>query len=129
MNKSVPFYDKSSQKTFGKSLPFHSFYNFPRLKKRLVTNHMNIYNFGSQAPHPPSPVDDEFHFLVQCPLFSNERKSFFEKLGSIMPSFPQLSLENKFKTIVCPTSAKAAKLANRFIQLMFNTRSKIDQSN
>ena len=86
-------------------------------------------NFGSQAPHPPSPVDDEFHFLVQCPLFSNERKSFFEKLGSIMPSFPQLSLENKFKTIVCPTSAKAAKLANRFIQLMFNTRSKIDQSN
>ena len=81
----------------------------------------------SLSPQLPSPIDDEFHFLVQCPLFSNERSILFEKLGSLIPSFSQLSLENKFKTILCPTSAKATKLANRFIGLMFKTRMKIDQ--
>ena len=87
-------------------------------------------NFGShsQYPHPQNPVDDEFHFLVQCPLFTNERNIFYEKLGSLNSSFSQVSIENKFKTILCPTSAKAAKLANRFIKLMFNTRKKIDEA-
>ena len=87
-------------------------------------------NFGShsRSPHPQNPVDDEFHFLVQCPLFSNERTIFYEKLGSLNSSFLHLSIENKFKTILCPTSSKAVKLANRFIKLMFNTRKKIDET-
>ena len=99
------------------------------LTRQYIKERANIVTKGPCPPQPPSPVDDEFHILVRCPLFSNERTVFFGKLGAIIPSFPQLSIENKFKTILCPTSAKAAKLANRFIQLMFNTRSKIDQTN
>ena len=34
--------------------------------------------------------------------------------------------DHKFLTILCPTSAQAAKLVNRFIKFMFEKRKRID---
>ena len=42
------------------------------------------------------------------------------------PGFKQLTDEKKFATLMCPTNPQAAKLANRFIKLMFDKRGEID---
>ena len=81
---------------------------------------------GNLTP-PLSPPDTEFHFLVQCPLFSAERNCLFGKINSTNQYFSALSLEEKFKTLLCPTTAKAAKLVNKLIKIMFEGRKKIDQ--
>jgi hypothetical protein len=60
-------------------------------------------------------------------LFSAERNCLFGKINSTNQYFSALSLEEKFKTLLCPTTAKAAKLVNKLIKIMFEGRKKIDQ--
>ena len=81
-----------------------------------------------KSDHPAPPPDTEIHFLVQCPLFSAERNCLFVKMNSISPGFETLSLEEKFKVLLCPTTARTVKLINKFIKLMFEGRKKIDQT-
>ena len=80
------------------------------------------------SDHPATPPDTEIHFLVQCPLFFAERNCLFGKINSINPGFETLSLEEKFKVLLCPTTAKTVKLINKFIKIMFEGRKKIDQT-
>ena len=92
---------------------------------------------SAAAPQPASPtrpaspqqqpglLDDEKHFLVQCNRFINERNEVFQEMSISMPSFMQMSEQNKFKTLMCPITPQAAKLTNRFIKMMFDKREKI----
>ena len=73
---------------------------------------------------PSPPTDTEFHFLMECPMFSAERTCFLGKIQSLNPNFATLNLAEKFQTILCPTTAKTAKLVNRFIKTMFEGRKK-----
>ena len=45
-------------------------------------------------------VEDEFHFLIQCKVLENERKTFFEKIKDIVPLFYNMSDQQKFKFIL-----------------------------
>ena len=74
-------------------------------------------------------IDDEFHFLIRCPVFSSDRNCVFTRLSQITPNFPNLSDADKFKTLLCPTTAFSTKLVHRFIKQMFATRDKYDGVN
>ena len=51
----------------------------------------------------------------------------FEVISSLVPNFSNMSEQQKFKKILCPTQPQTAKSANRFIKKMFDLREKIDQ--
>ena len=38
-----------------------------------------------------------------------------------------MSAQNIVHTILCPTSTKKAKLTNKYIKILFDTRSKLDE--
>jgi hypothetical protein len=71
-------------------------------------------------------VDTEFHFVTQCDCFNIARNCFYGKMSSIIPGFMNLSNEQKFSTLMCPISPKAAKVFNRFLKSMFSARDKLD---
>ena len=53
---------------------------------------------------------------------------FFAKLGSIGVSFSEDSpLEHILAKILCPTSAKMAKLVDKYIGILFHARDQLDQ--
>ena len=72
-------------------------------------------------------VDDESHFILSCTTFEVKRQCFFNKLATLVPNVLRLSSNDKLVTILCPISAKAAKLANKFIKIMFQSRKKIEE--
>ena len=49
------------------------------------------------------------------------------RIASLVPSFWELSREDKVKTLLCPATNIAAKSVNKFIGLMFKARVKIDE--
>ena len=74
-------------------------------------------------PTAEPAVDTEFHFLIQCPLFNSQRNRLFDKLSEVNLSFANLSLAEKFKVMLCPTTA----FTN--IKDMFVTREKYAEEN
>ena len=78
-----------------------------------------------EAGHPP--VDTEHHFLVKCSTFAVQRNCLYGKIKTLLPNFDLLTDEEKFVQLVCPVSAQAAKLFNKFIKMMFESRAKIDE--
>ena len=79
------------------------------------------------SPSTPAPPDTEFHFLVRCPMFAADRFCLFKRFETLFPNFATLSLDEKFSTLLCPTTAIATKLVNRFIKNMFANREKLDE--
>ena len=46
-------------------------------------------------------------------------------MESILPGFKSLSIENQFKTILCPTKPAAIKVTNQYLRILFLSRDKI----
>ena len=74
-------------------------------------------------------IDSEEHFLLHCPTFLIKRNCFVGKLKSLLPhlKFDSLSDESKLATILCPVTAQAVKLVNKFILIMGKAREKIQE--
>ena len=79
---------------------------------------------GSRPP-PTSPIDDEYHFLMNCSRFKNMREIAFEDISVHLPVFSNLSEIQQFCTLLCPTHATVTKIVNRFIRDMFQSREKL----
>ena len=71
-------------------------------------------------------IDTEAHFILGCSRFKTKRACFLKRMESLIPSFTNLSDFDKIKTILCPVTPQAAKLANKFMGIMFNARDLID---
>ena len=71
-------------------------------------------------------IDDEKHFLLKCNTFRNKTRCFESKLSSLIPWYNSLADSAKLATILCPTSGPAAKLANKYINILFKARTSID---
>ena len=71
-------------------------------------------------------IDSEQHFIMSCERFKNMRRDLFTEISYIIPGFKDLSNEQKFKTLMCPTSPQIAKSVNRYIKSMFQKREQID---
>ena len=81
----------------------------------------------SSSGRQTNPTDDEFHFLMECQLFKNERSILFNRVESINTKFATLSTTEQFKTLLCPVSAVFVKLIHRFVKNMFESRDKYDE--
>jgi hypothetical protein len=77
---------------------------------------------------PHGSVGDESHFLHDCASFSDERRVLFIRMSVIMPSFSSMTREAKIRTLLCPATARAAKLVNKYICLMFELRDQIEEA-
>ena len=71
-------------------------------------------------------VDNENHFLLECSTFMNKTRSFESKLSLLIPWYNTLNCQAKLSTILCPTSGPAAKLTNKYINILFKARKCID---
>ena len=71
-------------------------------------------------------IDSEIHFLLFCERFKDARNCLLSKLALFIPGLKDLSKEQQFLTLMCPTSPQPTKLVNRFIKTMFEKRGKID---
>ena len=72
------------------------------------------------------PVDSECHCLTNCVVSRAERSVLFDNISSKNSNFNVLSNEEKFKYLVCPISAINCKEVNRYLELHFKSRDKID---
>ena len=77
--------------------------------------------------HIEGYVDNEQHFLVSCSSFSLKRNCLFGRLKSITPGFLSLTPAQQTATLLCPTKVVTAKLANKYIQILFNIRKLLDE--
>ena len=75
---------------------------------------------------PDSKIDNESHFLLGCVTILNKTECFEGKLSTLVPGFCHLSDKDKLSTVLCPTSARATKLTNKYISLLFKARMQID---
>ena len=44
-------------------------------------------------------IDDEFHFIIECSLFDNERNLLFHNISKVDDNFTSADRNNKFKII------------------------------
>ena len=58
--------------------------------------------------------------------FYHTRKECYEKFSQISPGFNELTVDQKFLRLMCPISPQETKIVNRYINNMFEKRSKID---
>ena len=70
-------------------------------------------------------IGDEYHAVMICKTFNVKRACFLGKMNSILPGFNNLSKENQFKTILCPTKPAAAKVTNQYLRIIFLARDKL----
>ena len=108
-------------------------------RMRISAHHLHIET-GRYSRPKPTPIidrtckycsegvlDDESHFLLTCRTFENKRLCFFKRLTTILPNFIDLPNNHKLATILCPASPTAAKLSNKFIDILFCNRKKLDE--
>ena len=72
-------------------------------------------------------VDDESHLLLFCNTFSTKRNCLFGKIGSIDHSFLALTAQQKLAKLLCPSDIRIAKLINKFLNITFDSRNRIDR--
>ena len=72
------------------------------------------------------PVDTECHCVTQCVVGQEDRVGVYESISSRNHTFVDLTDNEKFKVLVCPTNPTDCKIVNRFIQKQFADRDKID---
>ena len=70
---------------------------------------------------------DEVHFLGYCETFLNKLQCLIGKLSSLNENLNSYTIFQQVQSMLCPTSAKAAKLVNKYISIMFKARTNIDQ--
>ena len=47
-------------------------------------------------------------------------------IDRVVPNFSTLSFECKVKTMLCPFNTSAVKLVNKYIRIIFNARTRLD---
>ena len=70
-------------------------------------------------------IDDENH-LINCPKFSTKTNCLFGKISAFNPEFLILNNQDKILSLLCPVNPKIAKLFNKYIGIIFNARTRID---
>ena len=81
-----------------------------------------ITPIGNRLCHICNVVEDEFHFLLQCQLYSNERRALFNQISEILPEFVRLPDPNRFVFLLCNEHNSILSWVGKFIYNSFNKR-------
>ena len=71
-------------------------------------------------------IDNKEHFLTGFSTFTLERNCLYTRMESLSGGFRSLSPAQQGVLLLCPTSTVRAKLANKYIQLIFSIRKNLD---
>ncbi len=63
-------------------------------------------------------VGDEFHFLLKCPFFESDRKTYIKKYYFCRPNML------KYKELLLSSSTIVLKNTSKFMQILMNTVSR-----
>ena len=69
-------------------------------------------------------VEDEFHFLLRCKLFKDEREILFNKVTLINKNFDSLNLIDKGTWLVIQEDLIILEILARYIDFCFSKRRK-----
>ena len=74
-------------------------------------------------------VENEFHFLLECPLYINERNSFIQICQFEIEGFGNFDLEDKFKEIMKNKKKIIIAALGKYIYNCMTKRYKSDLNN
>ena len=86
--------------------------------------HQNIELNKRICPLCKDDVEDEFHFVMMCPKLSHIRDNFFAEIQAAVPSFGNLSQQDKFKFIMSSNDYDISKMCILAVSKMYNERLK-----
>ena len=70
------------------------------------------------CPFCPRVVEDEVHFLLECPVYSQPRKELIKKVVIKNPHFTHKSVAQKFAELMTPQNAQfVAKTVHNFFEI------------
>ena len=67
-------------------------------------------------------VENEYHFLLNCQLYSEERRALYDKITKILPEFPNLLEPNRLVFLLCNEHDTILSWVGKFIYESFNKR-------
>jgi hypothetical protein len=68
-------------------------------------------------------VEDEFHFVMECKLYENERKYLLSYLSQNISNFDNMTKHQKFVSIMSTKNTYCHPIIGKFIHSSFNVRS------
>ena len=72
-------------------------------------------------------LDDEKHAILVCKTFILKRNCFFGKMSSLLLNFQNKSLDEKLLAILCPKNTEIALWVSKYLGIITDTRTKLDQ--
>lgn len=60
----------------------------------------------------PNSIEDEYHFVINCPRYNDQRSKLFDEVNKYCPNFQLLSDENKFLYLLTAEKEICKALAN-----------------
>ena len=92
-----------------------------------VGRHKNISKLERFCPFcSPLVVEDEIHFLINCPSYSGIRKEYYDMCVELKPNFPFYTDIQKF--IFVMTNANLSVVLSKFIHLGMERRKELSSS-
>ena len=71
------------------------------------------------------PIDNEKHVFL-CNKFQYSINCYNTRMSSLIHGYNSMSNHDKFVRCLCPANVREAKLTNKFIRFIFESRNKID---
>ena len=65
--------------------------------------------------------------MMSCSTYSIKRRCLFGKISSVDPKFFEASDEQILSKFLCPVDTKIGKLVNKFINIVFSARTRLDK--
>ena len=72
-------------------------------------------------------VDDEIHAILFCNTFRLKRNCFLGRISTLIPRFSLMNNDEKLLVILCPANAEIALCVSKYLGIICNTRSKLDE--
>ena len=67
-------------------------------------------------------VEDEYHFMMTCKLYVNERQVLFSKINDIFPNFIHMNDIDKFSFLFINENPKILSWVGKFIHTCMSIR-------
>ena len=84
--------------------------------------HKNLEVNKRLCPTCQSDIETEFHFIMLCPSYKEQREKLLNNICNIIPSFKNMSELNKFKYIMQSRDYDISKICVNSISNMYNER-------
>ena len=69
-------------------------------------------------------TEDEFHFLMVCPLYKSEREKMFQNINEVFPNIRQNSLKIQFLWLMSQENEKCTTDIAKFVTQSMTLRTK-----